>query len=291
MLSVHANRVYPVDKLRHFHIYSPLKASTSGQFAEAHKPLLLETIRKNAGNEWICFLDTRNVVHFELNGKPVALKTEGDQEEAKEFTADQFIAREGTLRGTYQVGTKVLFVPKQDERLEQPWEETVSHFATVQQYLHDQDAKLTYKRIPLDEYAPPSDDQVEDYMGLLNAVHMTNSWVHINSVEGGRCAALLVIMKDILSTASDDSLETIVGRCQTGKDFLRTKKSEINPAPCAPTKEQEALEINPQPCAPTKAQEKIEAKKDARSQFLRQFYRFAKTREADQTWTEWKSAL
>lgn len=261
MLYVHANRNYPADQVRHFNAFPGLKSSASGQFGEVNFPALLKIINETARDKFnnIIFVDTRLDSHFEINGKNASLKLPGsqDQIENSQLTSQQIIEKEQALNEIYTIGTKILFVPKKDERAEQDWEEEIQKFRLVKDYIEE--ANYRYYRFALDENGPMTIPQVDEFLLLVKEKQEKDNWLHVNSIYGGAGAALFIVMMDILAN-SQDTLENIVERCHQAKNFLTEPKDD---------------DIN--------ADKKLE-----RVAFLREFHQFAQTRIENQSWSDWK---
>ncbi|MBA3238403.1 MAG: hypothetical protein H0T62_08685 [Parachlamydiaceae bacterium] len=105
----------------------------------------------------------------------------------------------------------------------------------------------------------------------MSEVKGENAWLHINSIEGGRAAVLLVMMEDILQNGAEQSLETIADKYDMkfisaahNTDFLKQ-----------PIKDEKT--------------DSITEKKAERAAFLVEFYNFATTHLPHQSWSQWKA--
>jgi hypothetical protein len=258
MLKVHANRNYAADQVRHLYLFPGIKSSVSGQYGEINFPTLVNKIQQASQDQLknIIFIDTRIDSHFEINGKTASLKLpEGDDIlENGKLTSAEIVEKEKALSNIYTIGSKVLFVPKKDERNEPEWEEEIQKFRLIKDCIEE--ANYRYYRFALDEHGPLTNVQVDEFLKLIQE----DAWFHINSIVGGASAATLAVMKDIWNNASKDSLEIIIGRCHPAKSFLvEPKEDDINAA-----------------------------KKLERAAFLREFHQFTLERAEKQSWSDWK---
>lgn len=262
MLQVHSNRNYPSDQVRHFYPFPGLKSSASGQYGENNFKTLLDTIQKTATDKFngIIFVDTRLDSHFEINGKCASLKLPEGQDliENSQLTSQQIVEKEQALSKTYLIGSKVLFVPKKDERAEQDVEEEIQKFRVVKDYVEE--ANYRYYRFALDEHGPMTNSQVDEFLSLVKEKQEKDVWLHVNSIVGGASAALIIVMMDVLANPQD-TLENIIDRCHPAKSFLtEPKENDIN-----------------------------RAKKLERAAFLKEFHQFAQERVENQSWSDWKN--
>lgn len=258
-LNVHANRDYKPDQVRHYKCWSNVNSSSSGQFSSKNFWKLVEVIREVCKDKIIFFVDTRQDTHFELNNKPCSLKRIVERDDNTGMTSEEVIAKE-TAVAAYFVDKMVTFTPKKPHG--DPWEEMVVQGACVREFIESQqwEGRHTYVRFSLNEHGPLTDLQVDEFLSLLKRIDSGHAWLHTNSIVGGAAALLLIIMKDMLKTASTDSLETIVARYENVSDFFEPKAEDEN------------------------CQAKIE-----RAAFVKEFYTFAKAREVDQKWSGWKA--
>lgn len=260
--SVHANRIYQNDQVRHLKIFPHLRISSSGQFASGNFPELLKRIGEIYQGK-IYFLDTRHDPHFELNHIPVSFKYDS----VLNLSQDQIITKEKTAAAFYL--NKVVTLQPNAMHGE-PWEEMITHAAIVEDFIKNQQAenKRVYLRSALDQNGPLSDDQVETFLSFMNKLKSENAWLHVNSIVGGGPALLLVVMAEILQKATENSLETIVERYDT-KFISPAHNSDF---------------LNQPQAQDLEAQKKI-----ALADFLKQFYQYIKTRDEKQGWKDWKS--
>lgn len=266
--NVHANRDYKFDEVRHYKQFPEIKTSLSGQFGSANFPELLKRIKNVSGEiQKIYFVDTRRDTHFELNGKPVSYKYDNNPH----LSPQEIIERE-KMAAVFLKGKSVTFTPNVMHGA--AWDEFVINSLAAQDFIvsSQTDVKRLYYRLALDEYGPLTAEQVETFMSLLSEIKKGNNWLHINSIVGGGPAVLLAMMEDILENGSKQPLETIAEKYDMkfissahNTDFLK------------------------QPQVTQEKEDPNAEKKAERAKFLVEFYKFATTRQPNQTWTAWKS--
>jgi hypothetical protein len=264
--SVHANRDYKIDEVRHYKQFPEIKTSLSGQFGSGNFPELLKRINNVSGEiKEIYFVDTRHDTHFELNGKPVSYKFDNNLH----MSNDQIIEKERTA-AVFLKNQIVIFTPNAQHG--EAWEEFVENSSIVQDFITSPqtDVRRLYFRLALDANGPLTDGQVDTFLSLLSEVKDQDAWLHINSIVGGGPAVLLVMMEDILQNWVEQSLETIAEKYDMrfisaahNTDFLKQPV--------------EGEKIDPNA-----------GKKAERAVFLVEFYNFATTRLPQQSWSEWK---
>ncbi|MBA3284463.1 MAG: hypothetical protein H0U27_05310 [Nitrosopumilus sp.] len=251
--SVHANRDYPENDVRHLKIYPNINSSVSGQFGRKNFSELIKRIKEVFQGKIIYFLDTRHDTHFELNNKSVSFKYDNNIH----LSPDQIIEREKSAAAFY-LNQSIEF--KQNIKHGEPWKEFVSQGEIMRDFIEQNTNEniFIYQRMALDDQGPMSDQQVENFHALLLKAQKEGSWLHINSIVGGSPAKVLAMMEDILKNASNETLQSIATKY--GEKYI-SPDSEVN----------------------------VE-KNAARAVFLKEYYEFAKTKDQHmQSWTQWKS--
>jgi hypothetical protein len=265
--TVHANRDYDNDKVRHYKQYPEIRTSLSGQFDSGNFPELLKLISNVSGEvKKIYFVDTRHDTHFELNGKPVSYKFDNNLH----MPSDKIIEKE-KMAALFLKNQTVIFTQKPKHGKSK--EVFVENSGVVQNFIlsPNTDVKRFYFRLALDPNGPLTDVQVDTFLSLLSEAKDENAWLHINSIIGGGPAVLLAMMEDILLNGANVSLEAIAEKYDMkfisaahNTDFLK------------------------QPIEDEKKDPNVD-KKAARALFLVEFYNFAATRLPQQSWSDWKA--
>ncbi|MBA2369624.1 MAG: hypothetical protein H0V82_11455 [Candidatus Protochlamydia sp.] len=252
--SVHMNKNYSANEVRHLNIYPSMQSSVSGQYESTNFQELVKRI-KEVHEGVIYFIDTRKDTHFVLNNSVVCLKADDNSQ----LTAGQIIQKEAQLVNNL-LGKMLTF---KSNRLEDRQEEVTSS-STIQQFVEDKKywGMHLYLRFALERFGPPNDSEVDAYLLLLEKIKNENAWLHANSVVGGDAAMLLIVMEDLLANAAHQPLNEILVKHGRSGDFLKTPKEDDENA----------------------------SKKIDRAAFLEKFHMFAKNRsEHSLSWSEWKT--
>lgn len=255
--TVHANKSYGPDKLRHFNAYPSQKFSVSGQFESINFQTLVKKIQEFHAEKPIYFVDTRQDTHFELNDRAVRIESDDN----RQMNSDQIMEREEKHINEL-LGKEVLFTGHHI----QDTVEKITSISTVKQFVENPKygSHNTYLRFAVDTHGPLTDCQVDQYLELLEKTKLEDIWIHTNSIVGGAGAMLLAVMKDILENAASESLPEIIGRYGGSGNFLKEPKADDENAP----------------------------QKKLRSAFLENFHTYAKTiSEHHLKWSDWKTRV
>lgn len=258
-LIVHQNKEYTYDQVRHFKSFPKVYSSASGQYASQNLPKLVQLIDEVYQGKMVYFVDTRQDTHFELNYIPVSLKRIVLNDDNTDMKSEDVIKKEKEI-AEFFVNKEVKFVPKESHGA--PREEKVIHGAIIKDYIENPkwNNRHVFTRFALNENGPLTDVQVDEFLALLDKIKLESAWLHTNSIVGGGAALLFIVMKHILQNASVETLDTIVSIKEFSKYFAVPKEDDENRL------------------------SKIE-----RTDFIKEFYTFAKTRENHQKWSDWKA--
>lgn len=258
-LKVHENRNYPADEVRYFEKYLKISCSVSGQYGSRNVPKLIELITSLYQGEKVYFVDTRHDTHFELNSRPASLKRILLNDDNTGLKGEEVIAKEKKV-AEFFVDKIVTFIPKEPHG--GPWDEKVTHCAIIKDYIEDPkwNNRHIFMRFALSEHGPMTDVQVDEFLLFLKKVDSEGAWLHTNSLVGGAAAILLIVLKSMLQNPKDE-LKDIISKYEGASKFLDIPKD---------------------------SDENRQAKID-RTAFIREFYEFAKTRNKDQSWSDWKA--
>lgn len=256
-LHAYVNKDYPSTEIRHFKNFPELKASSSGQYGSKHFPTLLEKIKTHQESP-VFFIDTRDQTHLEINNEIVTIKIDDNLKR----TSNEIVERETNLASTLEKTRIVFERDANDKKYE--IEDDVRCTCTVPAFIHQNnfENKYHYIRFAMDEYAPLTDVQVQEFLQLQQEIGK-NSWIHTNSLIGGdsNSSMFFILLKDILENAASISLEEITN-----------KYGRLTAEPIETDKNRE--------------------KKLERNAFIKDFYAFSKkNQESPLSWNEWKNSL
>jgi hypothetical protein len=254
-LSVHSNKAYPSNEVRHFREFPEIQSSSSGQYGSKNFPELTKRIQTaSKQGKIIYFVDTRNDLHFELNGSPVRL----EKASGRHITSKEIVDKETQLVRDYL--KQYPLVKFEDDRHGKTKEEVISNASTVQQFI-ETSPNFHYMRFALEEHGPLTDAQVDQYLSILEQFKKEDAWMHTNSIVGGAAAILLIVLREMIENAPNESLEAVLNRNEKFKALFKEPKSDD---------ENKELKI-------------------ARNTFIKEFYTYAATLPQHKlSWTDWK---
>lgn len=266
---VHANKEYQPDDVRHFQRYTHINASSSGQYGRQNLPRLVKLIGEVSKGAKIYFVNVRQDTNFVLNERLASLKRIAPNDDNSGMTGDEV---EGIERAVAEhfVGQKVQFLtrkafdlPSEQWTEKEAWDEQIERGSIVKDFIESREwnGQHFYKRFALDENGPLTDEQVDEYLVLLDEINSKNAWLHTNSIIGDKAAILLILMKDMLENASEDSFDTIIERIEGSAKFMEEPKEDVE----------------------------FRKEKIARGVFIKDFYAFAAERASSNlSWSDWK---
>jgi protein tyrosine phosphatase (PTP) superfamily phosphohydrolase (DUF442 family) len=234
-----------------------LSISGSAQFSEKTLQSLIHYLSFNS----LLIIDLRQESHGLINGKPVSWTDAQDNcgnadKSLPEIERDEF----NRLKQALEQGYLLVYQDKEWNKEPQGW--TVSEAATEKESVERKG--VSYLRLPIQDHYPPSDDEVDYIVELLNSLD-GKTWVHVHCKMGRGRTTTIMTLFDMMHNASLLSAEEIIKRQGLigGSDLFKIE------APGHPRHESAILRL----------------------QFLHDFYRYClEVPDFSQSWSNWKRA-
>jgi hypothetical protein len=199
-----------------------LKMSASGQFSWK---TLNAALTHMSDPVWV--VDLRQESHGYLNGRPISWygdrNAENNGKSLEEILVDEK-SRLAVLRQYSTVKIHKIIDKRQGEIIEaQPIRIRVVKIETEPMLLARM--KVAHVRIPVRDHFPPSDEQVDRFIQMMN-IKTPDTWIHYHCRAGKGRATTFMIMHDIVHNAKKVSLEEIAKRQNLigGSDLLGAPK-------------------------------------------------------------------
>lgn len=214
----------------------------------------------------VYIIDLRQETHLYINGLPISLFYKRDEINwgktpkainETELSWVEYFLNAGVVKinklGKPQAGFKVPTDP-----VTIPVKEIYTEQEAAQK------AGITYVRIEVPDYHPPTPDQVDQFLTTLKKAP-TNAWLHFHCAAGNGRTTLFMVMRDILANAKYVRLDDIITR-QAGIGGI------------------DLFGVSPSVAAQPWKKEYHQARKD----YIKLFYTFVHSGAfANQTFTSW----
>lgn len=174
----------------------------------------LRWLKKTYGHKHpIYIVDLRQETHLLINGLPISVFYKKDQinwgKSPSEISeSEQNWVKQIAAEKTMQINT--LGRPKDGFKVPiDPVTLSVKTASTEAQAVKK--AGMNYLRINVPDYHPPSPQQVDQFLTLIEKIP-ADSWLHFHCAAGKGRTTLFMVMRDIIANGKELSLEDIVSR-------------------------------------------------------------------------------